>query len=142
VKLIPIFLVIISGLIYHISQKSTPTGLNPIIALVVTYVIASIISIFSYFIFLPQSNINSFISSLKTINWTSITLGFAVVGLELGFLLAYRAGFNISLLSLLTNSLIAIFLIPIGILFFKEMITLNSIVGAVLCILGLILITK
>jgi multidrug transporter EmrE-like cation transporter len=68
-------------------------------------------------------------------------LGFAVVGLEIGFLLAYRAGWNISLAGLYANVIVALILIPIGIVFFKDQISVTKAVGIVLSIAGIIFIS-
>lgn len=141
-KFIPIVMVVLSSICYHVSQKSTPSGLSPIVALIVTYVTASIVSIISYFVFVPKSDFVGLMEAVKTANWASFLLGFAVVGLELGFLLAYRAGWNISSASLLSNTLVALMLIPIGLLFFKETISLTSVMGVVICITGLVFISR
>jgi len=133
-KFIPIALVVLSSVCYHVSQKSTPSGLNPIVALIVTYVTASVVSILSYFVFVPKSDLVA--------NWASLLLGFTVVGLELGFLLAYRAGWNISIAGLLSNTLVALMLIPVGLLLFKETISLTSVIGVVICITGLIFVSR
>jgi len=121
------------------SQKATPNVLHPIVALIVTYVCASVVSIVAFFMFVPKTNL---IEAVKDANWSSYVLGFAVVGLELGYLLAYRAGWHISTMSLLANTLVALLLIPIGIMLYKESITLHATLGIALCIIGLMLITK
>ncbi|MFZ5966688.1 MAG: EamA family transporter [Bacillota bacterium] len=136
---LPIMLVVLSSSCYHIFQKSTPVTLNPIAALIVTYVCASVVSIVSFFIFVPKTNL---IESLRATNWASLLLGFAVVGLELGFLLSYRVGWNISVAGLLSNTLVALLLIPVGLLLYQESISFTAISGVLLCITGLILITK
>ncbi|SHJ80155.1 EamA-like transporter family protein [Geosporobacter subterraneus DSM 17957] len=136
---LPIVLVVLSSLCYHIFQKSTPATLNPIATLIVTYVCASVVSITSFFIFVPKANL---IESLRAANWASLLLGFAVVGLELGFLLSYRMGWNISTAGLLSNTLVALLLIPIGLLLYKENFSFTGISGVLLCITGLILITQ
>ena len=138
-KVLPIILVVFSSLGYHISQKSTPSALHPIVALIVTYVCASLISIMAFFIVVPKTNL---LEAVKGANWSSYLLGFAVVGLELGYLLAYRMGWNVSLVSLISNTWVALLLIPIGIYVYKENMTLTAVSGIVLCILGLVLITK
>jgi drug/metabolite transporter (DMT)-like permease len=56
--------------------------------------------------------------------------------------MAYRAGWKISLGSLVANIALAVVLIPIGILFFKEGFGFNKVVGAAFCIIGLILINR
>lgn len=135
----PILLVVMSTLFYHICQKSTPVALNPIVALFITYVCASIVSIIAFFIFVPKT---SLFESLGDANWASFVLGFAVVGVELGFLLSYRAGWNISAASLVSNSSAALLLIPVGLLFYRERISITNISGVLLCITGLILVSK
>ena len=134
-----IVLIVASNVLYNICQKSTPERANPFSALLVTYLTATVLTIIAYQFFKSEKG---FFQSIKDINWTSIVLGVAIVGLELGYLMAYRAGWNISVGSLVANIILAIILIPIGILFFKEGFELNKILGAVLCIAGLVLINK
>ncbi|MGB3989241.1 MAG: hypothetical protein WBL32_01740 [Acetivibrionales bacterium] len=75
-------------------------------------------------------------------NWTSIVPGISIVGLEPGYLLAYRAGWNISVGSLVANILLALILIPTGIMLYHEKFKLTKVMGPVFCIAGLILINK
>ena len=69
-------------------------------------------------------------------------LGISIVGLELGYLLAYRAGWNISVGSLVASILLALVLIPIGIMLYHEKFELTKVIGSVFCIVGLILINR
>ncbi len=141
-KYMPISLVVLSSLCYHLFQKSTPGVINPFVTLIVTYTVATVVSIESYFIFVPKASMINLVEALKTANWASLLLGFAVVGLELGFLLSYRAGWNISAASLLSNTTVALLLIPIGLLLFKESISAPAVLGVLLCLSGLILVSK
>lgn len=141
-KFFPVILVVFSGLGYHLCQKLTSTSLNPFVALIVTYAFALIISVISYFIFVPNTNLGTLITSVKEANIPSILLGATAVGLELGYLLTYRMGWNISFASLLANTSVAFILIPIGIIIFKEKISVTALTGIVFCITGLILISK
>ena len=134
-----IILIVASNIIYNISQKSTPEKANPFSALLVTYLTATLLTIIAYQFFKAEKG---FFQSLKEINWTSIALGVAIVGLEVGYLLAYRAGWNISVGSLVANIFLAIALIPVGIIFYKEGFELSKILGVVLCIAGLFLINR
>lgn len=54
---------------------------------------------------------------LSKLNWTAPTLGLAVVALEVGYILTYRAGWKINTASLVTNIALAILLLFIGFLF-------------------------
>jgi drug/metabolite transporter (DMT)-like permease len=135
--LFSIVLIIGSNIVYNISQKSTHEKVNPFSALLITYLTATILTTIALFFYKPNEGV---LQSFKELNWTSIALGFSIVGLELGYLMAYRAGWNISVGSLVANIALAIALIPIGIFWYKEIFELNKLFGAVLCIGGLILI--
>jgi drug/metabolite transporter (DMT)-like permease len=134
-----IALIVASNVVYNITQKATPQNANPVSALLVTYATAIILTAAA----LPFFNSDKgFFESFRDLNWTSIGLGISIVGLEFGYLMAYRAGWNISVGSLVANILLALMLVPIGIVFFKEGFELNKVFGAALCIAGLVLINK
>jgi drug/metabolite transporter (DMT)-like permease len=80
--------------------------------------------------------------AFQQLNWASYALGISIVGVELGFLLAYRAGWDISVGVVIVNSLIMIMLVPIGILFFQEHLSWQKVLGIMLCIVGVVLIAK
>lgn len=136
---LPIALILASNVIYNICQKSTPQNANPFVALLVTYLTAALITIIVYQF---NKSDKGMWQSLGDLNWTSLVLGLAIVGLELGFLMAYRVGWNISLASLVANSLVALALIPVGIFFYQEGFDSSKIIGVVLCLAGLILVNK
>ena len=62
--------------------------------------------------------------------------------IELGYLLAYRAGWPVSTASVITNGAVAMLLLPIGALFFSEAITLVRVGGVALCLTGLYLLQR
>lgn len=132
-----IVLTIVSNVLYHIFLKMTPNTVNPIISLSVTYVTAAIATLLIYPFYPNQI---SLIDNFKSLNWASYALGFAVVGLEVGFLLAYRLGWQISLAGIVSNLSVTLLLIPIGILFFKESLSLVNIAGLILSVIGLVLV--
>ncbi len=134
-----IVLIVASNILYNVSQKSIPENANPFSALFMTYLVAILLTIV---IFIFNKTDKSFFQSFKDLNWTSIALGVSIVGLEFGYLMAYRAGWKISLGSLVANIALALMLIPIGILFYKEGFDVNKIIGAAFCVIGLILINK
>mgnify|MGYP001279531266 CR=1 FL=1 len=134
-----IVLIVASNIMYNICQKSTPQKANPFSALFVTYLVAIILSVAAFY---ANKADKTFFQSFKDLNWTSIVLGLAIVGLEFGYIIAYRAGWNISVGSLVANIILAVALIPIGIIFYKEGFGLNKVLGSILCIAGLILINK
>jgi drug/metabolite transporter (DMT)-like permease len=77
---------------------------------------------------------------LRRLNWASVVLAAAVTGVEVGFLLAYRAGWNISLAALIANTAVAAILVPVGLLLFAEQIRPIQAIGIGACLVGLVLI--
>lgn len=132
-----ISLTIIANILYHIFQKSIAPKANPLFSLTVTYCMAALISLILWPFFSNGENLGN---SFKNLNWASFLLGFAIIGLELGFLLAYRAGWDITLGSLVSNLTVSLILIPIGIIFFKEQLSFINIVGIALSVAGFICI--
>ena len=132
-------LVIGSNVIYHICQKYTPEKINPMAAMVVTYATALSVSLIIFFIYPSRE---SFIDSFKEVNWASFVLGITIVGLEVGFLLVYRSGGNISLASLIANVILAVLLVPVGLLMFKEHISAKNVIGIVLSIIGIVFVSQ
>jgi drug/metabolite transporter (DMT)-like permease len=134
-----IVLIVMSNILYNICQKSTPEKANPFSALFVTYLVAGILSMAAFYLSKAEK---SFFQSFKELNWTSLILGAAIVGLEFGYIMAFRAGWNISVGSLVANIILAIALIPVGIFLYNEGFGPNKVLGVILCIAGLILINK
>ena len=133
-----ILLAIFSTLLYHLSQRLTPAGANPALALTVTYVVSLGITLVILAFFPPAPDLRA---ALRELNWASFALALALVGLEVGFLLAYRAGWDISIAAIFVNTAGTLVLIPLGLLFFKERLTPINLLGIFLCILGLIMIS-
>ncbi|MDP4108632.1 MAG: hypothetical protein Q8878_01260, partial [Bacillota bacterium] len=64
------------------------------------------------------------------------------VGLEYGYLMAYRLGADVSTGPLMSYIALSVLLIPIGILFYRENVSLTQAAGIGLCFVGLLLINK
>ena len=134
-----IVLIVVSNIVYNVCQKSTPQNVNPFSAMLVTYLTAAILMVIAAQFYKTDKG---FLQSFNDLNWTSVALGISIVGIELGYLFAFRAGWNISVGSLVANIILAVMLIPIGLLFYKEGFAFYQVIGVVFCMLGLILINK
>jgi drug/metabolite transporter (DMT)-like permease len=132
-----ILLVVASTVVYHLTQKATPADAHPLLALAVTYIAATGLCLALLPFFPLRASLGE---SLWRLNWASIALAAAVTGIEVGFLLAYRAGWNIGLAALIANTAVAAILAPVGLLLFAERLTLIQVVGIAVCMLGLALI--
>ncbi|HWP97350.1 MAG TPA: hypothetical protein VN426_10935 [Syntrophomonadaceae bacterium] len=130
-------LTIVSNILYHVFQKSIPGNINPLVSLIVTYLTATCACFLLLAVF---PNPGGVMAAVKQINWASIALGLAIIGLEAGFLFAYRAGWQISLAAGISNVIVAALLVFIGLIFYREHLSLQNIIGVALCLAGLLMI--
>ena len=133
----PVLIVICANTIYHTSSKSTPTDINPFASLVLSYVVAAAISLICFFVTSGQRNL---FAEFGKANWATLTLAAALVFLEFGYICVYRAGWKISMASLVANLSVACILLILGLLLFKETITPRQFLGIAVCGAGLFLI--
>ncbi len=132
-----ITLAICSSALYHFVAKSTPSNVNFTVSLLVTYAVAFIVTLFGFFFFPATEGIAV---ELKKLNWASIGLAIAVVGIEFGFLLVYRSGWNLGIAAVLTNVIASLILVPVAILLFKDNISWVNIAGILVCLAGLVML--
>ncbi len=135
----PMAIVVISNTIYNICAKSTPQNINGFASLSITYLIAAVTSVIMFFVTAPEKHL---IAELTKTNWTAWVLGIAIVGLEFGYFCIYRAGWKVSIASLVANIALACILIIVGILFYKEALNLRQVIGIIVCGIGLFLVAK
>ncbi len=129
-----ITLAIISSALYHFTAKSTPSNVNFTVSLLVTYAVAFAVVLLT-FIFFPIRNGLAF--ELRQLNWASIGLAVAIVGIEFGFLLTYRAGWHLGIAAVVVNVVASLILVPVAIFFFKDKISWVNILGILVCLAGL-----
>lgn len=134
----PIVLVVIANVFYHICSKSTPNDVNPFLVITITYIVGAIISIALFFI--TGKGDTNIVEQMKHVNWAPYVLGIAIVGLEAGNIYAYKAGWEVSIESLVQNAILAVVLIFVGFLMYHETLSWNKIVGIVICLVGLVFI--
>lgn len=133
----PILVVILSNTFYNICMKSMPSDVNPFGALMITYLVAAIISAIIFVYMVGPSNVGV---EMSRINWTSVVLALAIVGLEVGYVFVYRAGWTVSTATVIANIGLACVLLLVGYFLYKENVSINQIVGIVVCMFGLVLI--
>ena len=131
-----ITLAICSSALYHFVAKSTPANVNFTVSLLVTYGVAFVATLFTFFFF-PTSNV---VVELKQLNWASVGLAVAVMGIEFGYLLMYRAGWNLGIAAVLVTVLAALILVPVAVFVFKDKISWINIAGIVVCLAGLVML--
>jgi drug/metabolite transporter (DMT)-like permease len=132
-----ITLAIASSALYHFVAKSTPSNVNFTVSLLVTYAIAFVVT-FVGFLFFPVKN--GIVAEIKQLNWASVALAIAVVGIEFGFLLTYRAGWNLGIAAVLVNVVASLILVPVAVFLFKDKISWINILGILICLAGLVML--
>lgn len=135
----PIFLAVFSDIFYQICSKSTPETLNPFASLTITYLVGAAISAGIFFMTSGGQNL---LTAWREINWTTFLLGLAIVGLEAGSIYMYRVGWNMNTGYIVKALLLAIALIIVGALLYKEEFTTTKAAGVAACLLGLYLINR
>ena len=133
----PIALVVVSNTMYQICAKSVPEGMNPFAALTVTYLAGAVASIALFFIL---GHDGSLIREYSKINWAPFVLGLVIVGLEVGWIYAYQAGWQVSTGLIVQSAVLAVVLLFVGYFGYREALTWNKITGIVICLVGLVFI--
>lgn len=133
----PLALVVVSNVFYQICAKSVPESMNPLASLTVTYAVGAVLSFVLYFVLNKSPNI---INEYRHVNWAPFVLGIVIVGLEVGYIYAYKAGWQVSTAQIVQAALLAVILIFVGYYLYKEQLTWNRIVGVAVCLAGLVLI--
>ncbi len=133
----PLALVVVSNIVYQICAKSAPASMNPLASLTVTYGVGTVVSGALYFLLNRGGNL---LQEYRSLNWAPFALGIAIVGLEVGFLYAYRAGWKISTASIVQSAFLAVALVIVGALLYHEKVGWHQLVGVGLCLAGLVFI--
>jgi hypothetical protein len=95
-------ILIVAGLIiYQISQRSTDQNANPFVVVIMAYLIGIAACIGGYFLFPRQDT--EMVPMMRTVVWSALGIGLGAAAIEIGFMLAYRAGWNLSLLPVSVN---------------------------------------
>jgi len=133
-----IALTIAGNIAYHLLNKSVAPGAHPFASLVATYGVGLVASAVVLAITAPEG----VSAGLRSVNWASFALGLVVVSLELGFLLAYRAGWKVSVAAVYSNVAVGLLLLPIGVWLYRESLTLSNVLGIVLAVVALMLMSR
>jgi drug/metabolite transporter (DMT)-like permease len=133
------FLIAIAGqVLYHVTQKSISAGAHPVISLLTFYLVAAVLTL-PLLLFFPVSG--SLGEEIQKLNWAVYGVAASIVMIEIGFLLAYRAGAELSSAAVLTASVVAVSTLVIGALFFRESLSVVKVAGIALCLAGIGLMT-
>ncbi len=133
----PIGLVVLSNVVYQICAKSVPEGINPFASLTVTYLVGAAASAVLFFVLGSGGNL---LKEYGKLNWAPVVLGIVIVGLEAGWIYAYKAGWQVSTGFIVQSSFLAAVLLLVGYFLYREALTWNKLVGVAICLIGLVFI--
>lgn len=135
----PIAIIVAGNIGYHICAKETPEGVNAFASLTITYMVAAVSCFIVYFVSSKGGNI---LMEYSQINWATVVLGTVIILLESGSIFMYRAGWNVNTGNIVCNITLAVCMIAVGFLVYKEAITMTKAAGVLVCFIGLILVSK
>ena len=133
----PIVLIVLSNTIYQICAKGIPDQASPFASLTITYLVGAAFSAMMHYMTHPHSGI---IKEFAKMNWAPYILGIVIVGLEVGWIYAYKAGWQVSTGMIVQSAFLAVVLILVGALLYQEPITWNKLAGIAICLVGLVFI--
>ncbi len=133
----PVLLIVASNTLYQICAKGVPAEIHPLASVSVTYLVGAAISVALYSVLGKTPNLAR---EYSHVNWAPIVLGAAIVGLELGNIYSYKAGWTISTLSIVQGGILAVVLVFVGALVYHEQITATKLLGIAASLVGLYLI--
>lgn len=133
---LPIAIVIVSGIVYHLAQKVAGAA-RPWPMLAVAYGAAFAISVV---LALAEGDVLRWQPGRE--RSAGLLLGLAAFGIEAGFFFIYRAGWPLASASVITNVSVTAILAVVGIIVFGEHLSLVRAVGLVLAATGATFIAR
>ncbi len=133
----PIALVVFSNTLYQICAKEVPAGMNAFASLTVTYLVGAVAS---GLLFLVTGNGANLLQEYGRLNWAPFVLGLVILGLEAGWIYAYKAGWPVSTAFIVQSAILAGFLLAVGYVLYLEPLAWNKVAGVVICLIGLYVI--
>jgi drug/metabolite transporter (DMT)-like permease len=134
----PMALIVASFVVYHWAMKSLRADLNPLLFLIPTYLVALSATALLWG---TNRGMGPTAISAKDVALAA-ALGLALVGIEFGFIAAYRAGWSVNVAPTASNVMVAVLLVPLGWTLFRESFNWSQAAGLALCVAGLVLLTR
>lgn len=135
----PIVLVVFSNIVYQICAKGVPKNMDAMASMTITYLVGAVCSAIMFFVMNKNGNL---LQEYEKMNWAPIFLGVSVVGLEVGFIYAYKNGWAVSTASIVQSAFLAVALLFVGALLYHETISVSKIIGVGFCLVGLFFLNR
>ena len=135
----PIALVVFSNVVYHICAKSVPKEMDTMASMTIVYLVGAASAAALFFV---TNRGGSLSEEFAKMNLAPLLLGVAVVGLEGGYIYAYKNGWAVSMAAVVQSAFLSLALLAAGALLYNEAITLNKVLGICLCLVGLFFLNR
>ena len=135
----PIVLVVFSNIVYQICAKGVPKDMDAMASMTITYLVGAACSAVMFFV---MDRNGSLLQEYAKANWAPILLGVSVVGLEVGFIYAYKNGWPVSTASIVQSAFLSVALLLVGAFLYHEQISVSKIVGVGFCLVGLFFLNR
>jgi drug/metabolite transporter (DMT)-like permease len=138
-KILSVGMIVTCGALYQTCSRRIPASMNPFSSLILVYSAALATAVILFLAtgrFIPSDGL---MAELHKTNAAPLLLGMVVSMYELGFLLAYRSGFQVSQLSPITTVLGLGAALLVGTLIFREQVTLKMLIGLAVAIAGILI---
>jgi drug/metabolite transporter (DMT)-like permease len=132
------FIAVLGAVGYQYFVKLVPPTINPMISVMGCYLAVLGMGVILLVIFPAQGGL---LANIRQLNWIQLALAVTVVMIELGFLLMYRYGWNLSTGNLITGVFVNIMLVGLGLALLGERVSPVNALGIVLSIVGVALIS-
>jgi drug/metabolite transporter (DMT)-like permease len=132
---VPILMIIVGGVLYHVAQKATPASVDPFLSLFASFIVAALACLA-----ISLSRGRASLAQFRHVNWTAVALATALIAIESGYLIGYRAGLKLNITSFACNAAIAVILFAIGTFMYGEGFSARAGIGAGLCLVGLVML--
>lgn len=135
----PIALIVFSNVVYQICAKGVPEDMDAMASMTITYIVGAACSALMFFVMNKNGNL---LQEYSKMNWAPFFLGISVVGLEVGFIYAYKNGWTVSTASIVQSAFLAVVLLFVGALLYHESISISKIIGVGFCLVGLFFLNR
>ena len=129
---------IVGAVGYQYFIKLVPESINPIVSVMGMYVAVLALGVILLPLFPAEGGLRH---HFRQLSWIQCALAVTVMLIELGFLLMYRYGWNLSTGNLVTGAFVNIVLLGLGVILLGEKMNLVNAIGIAFCILGVALIS-
>ena len=131
----PLALVVLSSVGYQVGLKEVAHEGEPMAALMMTYISAAIASFGIYFFQAPKGE--NFLKGIFSVNFSAMGLGLTIVGIEVGSMFMFIAGWPVNTAFLVSNSLIVLALMVTGRILYGEKLKPRQLAGVVVSMVGI-----